>query len=515
MAGAAPVCSNASAPMVFYFTSKQVPYFQNLNETNVTAYGRDADSVIKDIKSKAPDAGCTDWSSCSFELYNCTVNPRMVSAGNQWVYVLDYSPSLAIRKKGFDGTYKRACCAGAFSDNLQQQQLYCDPHWCPADPSGQCADVFTSTCFLDRSHADTTTWSAEQKSLETKYVEPAVNRKSAQQCAKSPLLSLDSTCNDWYKVVRDTSGHPSKAALQALMGEHCATFTGNGECACWNAVRAMPAEPVFVQLAGEYVRHVSVVPAGPGVTDAIPKHCYLRDCQANKDTCLFWDPFDMDLPCPDMCFQYVGGNRTSIGNINASVTVIDQALLTCSAGALPLDSVFSLSEANPELLWCMDTNVATQTSFAVVNVATDTTLSAAASQVVYKVFSSIPSVVSVLGGTNSRTLSGGDVATISLQLDTSSLTYAPIPGQITLVDQSGANLPLQVPFLLQVAPASVCSQGAAVRSAVRRQQQSGGWAWILIAVVIGIVALVLAGAPAWAPKPARPAPAAGPGRGLG
>ena len=128
------------------------------------------------------------------------------------------------------------------------------------------------------------------------------------------------------------------------------SYPAQGECACYNFSVDASGSRVAVQGAGlvshdgsqqGMVRHdMYCVADGPNTKNlsaddqskycgsggnpltptpqmpaGLPPHCWLSDCQGNKDTCLFYDPRTMNQKCPDVCLQVSAGNTIRVGTV--------------------------------------------------------------------------------------------------------------------------------------------------------------------------------------------------------
>lgn len=490
------------------------------------------------------DVGCTSWDACGGDdgwryegqwqwgprCARHPFSPFPTCNVEGWYYLQN-----TLVKTQWDPAYQASCCTGVYSLSSDLAK-YCDPDWCPSDPAGKCTAIAQQRCGK---------------------VAPC---GKSPLLVNDPLATnpADQFCNLWYLSVRDTD-HPSKDALQNLIAQYCGAGgagAARGECACWNAQQFLgpipkpspdpkdhpmlgvaggaPGEATFrrmdVYCAGgpntaKFMQAMEAAgrgdqakalcgadgagassnaapPASPvpaAALEALPLHCWNPDCQPNKDLCLFWDPVEMSIPCPDVCMQLSAGNRIDINVAEAKeVLLINNMLQDCEfAGPKPLGVAFQALTAGGDRAFefCLGPDQTLDTAITLTNLASDTHWPKAG-EIPYAAYSSMPSVLSITSNATG-TLSNGGSIVLGVRVDTKGqLNGTNLNGEITVVDQTRANEPLHIPTLVAVTTQK-CSDRAVQASSTAapppmRLARRSALLWIVVAAAAAL-ALVVAG----------------------
>jgi len=204
-------------------------------------------------------------------------------------------------------------------------------------------------------------------------------------------------------------------------------------------------------------------PTPQGALAGLPMHCWNPDCQPEKVTCLFWDPTQFDMPCPDICMQISAGNKVNVNGIDAKGEIMINGMVeNCNlnpqgdSGKLP--TAFELNYIRPgnaqnpprrvqDIDACQAPNETQDILFTLSNLASDSRWSNLG-KVQWEAYPAMPFFTVT---PKSGILDNGGQQVITLTVDsTSQSTGGDYNTQITIVDPTGANDSLIIPVSLQL-----------------------------------------------------------------
>lgn len=455
-------------------------------------------------------AGCSDWSSCTFEWEDPAALYYTGRSGDEFHTAIAVCHpcfwSGTLVKTGWDATFKSDCCKGVIAGNDPR----CAPSWCPSDPQGECAAVLTAAC------------SGTSSCGRHKFLTPLEGG-----------ADMDGAhCNTWYLATKlaaesgayaTASGGGTGGGLNALLsvtteiGRYCgAEGAPSGECSCYNAVAACAATAGGCLIAADtaggneplggtrnvyrrvdaYCASAFSVSDGqggwthyddvcsnnptygaptlngsgsanpyapPGGVDPFPMHCWMPACQLQADDCIFKNLVDAHRACPPICLQYAAANSVVIDGGSVPTVHINVDALDCGTWS-GVTSVSQCPYAWPTAQLAITMPVGGVTSFSLPLANTSQDTAAAYASLSTDWFSSLEPLVSLPRGP--QLLANNAVHDVWITVDAGGL-YAPqfYEGIIVAVDESGANPPATVPFDLDIvgatAPAIVDSGAGA------------------------------------------------------
>ena len=305
------------------------------------------------------------------------------------------------KKTRYDEAFKQDCCKGNLNVDPADpnRDVRCDPRWRPDDPAGECLDVFLETCFQqqpepcgrvlalndqpsctpndDRSYCKT--YLSDVRAAIAVETSMPFDAESSAASSTSSASSVEDPFEDRAAAIAAQQLRMRKiAAYEAAMLEYCrGPGFGYGECACINGVlpcydpfspgnQPDPGQECIIMDRpgkGGVTRRIHAtktsftedadgnpIDNAGGVNLALmPLHCWAPACN-RSDRCMFRDIVGDQVPCPDVCAQYVDNVHINVKKIDSAKGVyIGNHVLQCSLGSRTLKHIFVPSFTTSEI----------------------------------------------------------------------------------------------------------------------------------------------------------------------
>ena len=259
------------------------------------------------------------------------------------------------------------------------------------------------------------------------------------------------SCDLWCKL-QGTAGESDMCKLayatESKKWVPCGSITNETmRCYC-GSVNTDPSTVYKARDPDGYAKHctgdsTSVPISGTGEDPfGFPNVCWLADCQANPDTCIFYDPVQFAQACPSTCVQLSAGNAVNIQDADeVAAFQVSSLKQDCNfTKATPLGTVFSVSNFKAQYEEYVAPGASLKRCLTINNLAKDTIWPKYA-QIPWSAYTSVDSVVK-LGKTTGQLESGGSF-TIPVTIDaTNQGDGATFLVDIVLQDATGLNAPL-------------------------------------------------------------------------